>query len=106
LISKSDCNQLTGSHSWFATTYDATCKAVPILIHPSNRFDRYSSPLETTRIIDKEHLELLKKNIRAYTSVLTSTDPIGADFLTAQLEYFGLTAAKFTSTYTVKFTKD
>src|SRR5204863_403327 len=59
-ISKSDCDQLGGSMSWFGNEYGADVRATPIMIHPEFTFSRQASPREAMRIIDREYLERFK----------------------------------------------
>ena len=71
-IAKSDCNQLIGSMSWFAGAYDKSCQATPIMVHPVNLFDRYSSPVAGTRIIEAASLLSLKTALRSYGTALAA----------------------------------
>jgi hypothetical protein len=104
VIGKSDCNQLTGSMTWFGSMYGSACKATPILIHPSDCFDKHSSPLKETRIIDKICLEKLKQNLVAYATAIASSGTLtDLQTIKEQLKYFSLTSANFMDTYTVKF---
>ncbi|HEX4006477.1 MAG TPA: helicase C-terminal domain-containing protein [Acidobacteriaceae bacterium] len=66
VIGKKDCDQLTGSMTWFAGTYDATCSAIPLMIHPSSMFDKYSSVSPGARVMDTEKLGEMKAEIRKY----------------------------------------
>lgn len=105
-IAKHDCNQLNGSMIWFKTNYDNTCKALPVMIHPVNNFDEYSSPHEDTRIMNSECLDNLKKSFRSYvTAISTSNNLENKDYVAKQLDYFKLTPEKFINEFTVKFSK-
>lgn len=68
VIGKTDCDQLTGSITWFKNTYDATCTPTPIMIHPSDSFDKYSSISPGTRVIDSEKLDALKAEVHKYAA--------------------------------------
>jgi len=106
-ISKSDCDQLSGSVSWFNTKYDKTCRCTPVLIHPSNCFNKKASPLSGTRIINMEHLEILKTNVRNFASAMTMSFNRISDhsFVSEQLDHFNLSAGKFLSISSAGFTK-
>ena len=99
-ISKSDWTQLVGSMEWFEASYDSTCKASPVIIHPSAKFDRYSSPSAHIKIIDQPSLTKLKNAIAAYAKAIASakamTDP---PKIKEQLEAFKLTASLFLNTF-------
>jgi len=104
VIAKSDCNQLNGSMTWFESTYDNTCKASPIMIHPINCFDEYSTPPPGTRLIDKTNLEKLKHAFRSYViAVATSNEMEDEVSVAKQLNHFNLTVVKFIDSFTVKF---
>jgi len=104
-ISKPDCNQLGGSMRWFNSYYDSSQKPTPIIIHPSSKVSRRTTPPADMRVIDNKHLEKLLKAVRAFTSAITTNTwpPDEAD-IAKQLEYFHLTEAKFVITYSTKFT--
>jgi hypothetical protein len=61
-VNKHDCNQLAGSMNWFKMSYDATCTAVPVLIHPSNAFEKAAAPHPGTRVMIPKRLDALKDN--------------------------------------------
>lgn len=107
IISKSDCNQLLGSMEWFTQAYDASCNAVPIMIHPESKFDKYSSPNADFRIIDKAGLQKLRTNIRGYAVAIASsnamTDP---DKIRGRLDASGLSGLKFVETFSRAFSKE
>ncbi len=104
LIAKKDCDQLGGSVSWFRSKYDDTCKAIPVMIHPSKVVATDAFPTEGTVIIDVEKLDLLKDSIRAFCKALASgvTWPDVA-FVAKQLEHFNLTPSRFVEIFTVTY---
>jgi hypothetical protein len=103
-ISKKDCNQLTGSMSWFRNTYDSSCKATPVLIHPSFCFHNYCSPLGETRIIDADALLKIKERVRALGVALASERTYkDARRVAGLLEHYDLTGTKLVSRVTVPF---
>ncbi|RVC79472.1 DEAD/DEAH box helicase [Mesorhizobium sp. M4A.F.Ca.ET.022.05.2.1] len=65
LISKSDCNQLLGSVSWFNQNYPPANSALPIMIHPKFRFGPDAAPANDFRIIDTATLLELKNALKS-----------------------------------------
>lgn len=103
-ICKHDCNQLNGSGEWFINSYDMSCKFTPIMIHPSNIFEHAASPKASTRIINGEKLELLRKNISDFINALCSSNKIHDDqIIRNQLMSYKLRADEFCDTYTTGF---
>jgi hypothetical protein len=103
LISKQDCNQLLGSLSWFGDSYDNTCSATPIIIHPVAEFDKYSSPAAETRVIDRAMLDTLKRAVKTYATSLSASGLPTRGAIDTQLNALGLTEKKFVSTFTKSF---
>jgi hypothetical protein len=65
-INKHDCNQLTGSMTWFAAQYDTTCTATPIMVHPKIKPEFAATLHAGARIINEECLSRLTKALRDY----------------------------------------
>lgn len=71
-ICKNDCNQLNGSYEWYKNKYKKTgIEGIPIMIHPSNIYNRECSPNELTRIITEKELNKLKDNINKFIKELS-----------------------------------
>jgi hypothetical protein len=105
-ISKADSDQLSGALNWFRKTYDNSCAAVPILIHPSYVFDSKASPHETVRVIDREHLEKFRVALRQFVHAIASSDNLdNTTFVGEQLKHHALTGAAFVDRYTRRFAK-
>ena len=103
-ISKKNCDQLTGSMSWFESAYDSGCTATPVLIHPSRTFDRYSSPLPETRIMDAERLANLKDRLRLVGVALAADRTYKNPTNVARvLDHYDLTEPKMLQSVTVSF---
>ena len=103
-VGKSDCNQLNGSGEWFVNTYDSRCKFIPILIHPSNKFDHAASPKSSTRIMNKERLELFRANISDFIKSVCVVNKIHDDnFIKERLAFHKLRATDFEVTYTIGY---
>jgi hypothetical protein len=102
-ISKSDCNQLTGSCNWFLRTYDHTCNCIPILVHPSKSFNFDASPNQTTRIIDLDKLDFLRKNIHDFFKSICSENRINERDIRERLITYNLTSDTFVNSYTTQY---
>jgi hypothetical protein len=103
-ISKTDCNQLIGSVSWFTTAYDPSCQAIPVMVHPANLYDRYSSPAPTTRVIEATGLQALKDALRAYGKALAANYAYQNETEVMKLlTYYQLTGAALLPRYSKSF---
>jgi len=71
-ISKSDTNQLNGSMIWFAERYDATCSAIPIMVHPKIVSEHAASLHPELRIVETDGLSRLRDAIRSYAVALAT----------------------------------
>ena len=100
-ISKDYCEQLLSSVSWFKNNLPADCTCVPIMVHPSVKFDKHASPAEDFRMIDIAMLNLIKDNVRRYC-VAVSVDGVFKDIraLSNALGTFNLTPNGFFKSYT------
>ena len=106
-IAKKDCDQLTGHMEWFAASYDRTCTATPIMIHPSNSFEKHCAPRPDTRIVDDDRLTKLKDAVRQLAIGLAAEGAYKDDRkVAALLQHFELTAARFVEVFTCKFKID
>lgn len=103
-ICKDYCNQLGGSMNWFTGTYDGTCEATPILIHPSRVFEFASSPHAKTRVTDKEKLPELREACRKLAVALAANDAYRTPAtVTGLLDAHGLTAELIVHRFMVAF---
>lgn len=103
-ISKRDCGQLHNSKSWFYKEYGQKYKCIPIIIHINNKFEKNASPEDDFKIIDKEHLNLLKQNVNKFATALCSDISNMEDIrkLDALLKNYHITKDNFINHYTVK----
>lgn len=103
-ISKRDCGQLHNSKSWFYKEYGPKYKCIPIIIHSNNKFEKNASPEEDFKIIDKEHLNLLKENVKEFATSLCSNISNFENIkeLNALLKNYNLTKDNFINAYTIK----
>lgn len=65
-INKRDVNQLNGSIEWFISKYDHSSDYTPIMIHLGNTSDYAASPNAKCRVMNKDKLEMFKKNIEDF----------------------------------------
>jgi hypothetical protein len=65
-VNKHDCNQLIGSFAWFTDMYDASCTATPVIIHPSETFERTGTPLANARVMNAETLPKFAAALREF----------------------------------------
>ncbi|EOO08652.1 hypothetical protein IAW_02351 [Bacillus cereus str. Schrouff] len=101
-ISKGYCNQLNGSIIWFTEKYRGNMDYTPILIHPSNRFERAASPSPNIRIINAEKLESLRRNLREYAKQVAAAN-YETNIIASLLKTFYLEPELFRDHYTVGF---
>lgn len=102
-INKHDSDQLSGSMNWFATKYDNTCVAIPLMIHPVEIFNYSASPHSTTRIINVTKLEELRNNLREFFRTLSQLKIDDIKETARLLINYGLTSDLFVCKYTVPF---
>lgn len=101
LVNKHDCNQLTGSVTWFNDRYDDTCQCTPVLIHPSNVFERASTPAPGARIMTEAGLDNFKESIRSYAKAVGSRlSTIEHTEVMKLLEHHNLTPNKILEIFT------
>lgn len=106
-ISKSYCEQLLSSISWFETEFPTDSTRIPIMVYPTAVFDKHASPNDDFRIIDNGVLDNLKSKLRDYCKTI-STNGAFQDIhkLSAALDAFSLTPEKFANTYSIPFQRE
>ena len=103
-INKADCNQLNGSGEWFTNNYDKTCEFTPVMIHPYMQIEHAASLKEATRIINKEKLTLLIKNISDFINSLCLGNNLHDDqVIREKLIFHKFRPNDFLQTYTSSF---
>ena len=65
-ISAHYADEISGSVNWFRQTYDHSCQAVPVIVHPSELMDLAASPPSGTRVIAKTQLAALRDACRGF----------------------------------------
>jgi hypothetical protein len=102
-ISKHDCNQLTGSVTWFERQYDQSCSAIPVMVHQKTKPEHAATLHPKARIITEEKLDQLISRLKAYAVAvgerLGYTQPTD---VAKQLEHFGMAAGSFVGHFTEK----
>lgn len=100
-VNKKDCNQLTGSVTWFNDRYDDTCNCVPLLIHPSNLFEHASTPAPDTRVMMIDDLNRFKDAVRDYAKAVgEKLETIEHHEVLKILEHNNLTPKRIIATFT------
>jgi hypothetical protein len=100
-VNKHDCNQLAGSMNWFKDSYDDTCTAIPIMVHPSEIFEKAATPHPGTRVMTTERLNALRDALRGFARALGAPGAITDRVKVAELiRHFKLTANDFVNAYT------
>jgi hypothetical protein len=95
-ISREDLSQLSHSMDWFAETYDPTCKATPVLVHPTRKLHGKASARAGTRIITFEKLDALRSALSTFaTSVANEGAYADAAALATRLRELGLHSGGF-----------
>lgn len=103
-ISKNYCNQLNGSSTWFETQYDFTSSHIPIMVHPSTKFEYASSPKPTIRIINAQKLQELRNNaLSFFESISTNNEINNIDAIREKLVTYKLQGQDIIQHYTVPF---
>ena len=100
-IHKSDVNQLTGSIEWFRTQYDASCSAIPIMVHPSDAPERASSPHAEMRVMREKELAAIVTAVRQFAHALVGKWPLTAKVVSEQLAANELDSTRLVSRFTV-----
>lgn len=102
-ISKTYCNQLGGSLTWFENQYPLISNVTPIMIHPYNKFEHAASPHSSFRIMTREKLEELRTNLNHFLTQVASCN-YDMSTVASLLKIFSLEHDSFISKYTVKYT--
>jgi hypothetical protein len=69
-ISKHDMAQLSQSMDWFEESYDQSCEAMPLLIHPSRKLHDKASASAGSRVIPFEKLEKLCEAVGTFSTAV------------------------------------
>jgi len=105
-ITKHYANQVSGSMDWFAQRYDHTCKATPIMVHPSRVLEGAAAGHAAMRIMTMETLAAFKKAVRAFgTAASSSLETIDSAKAKGLLEHYKLTPDRLLEAYTEAPTK-
>jgi len=104
-ISKTYAENLSGSITWFAGKYDASCSVTPIIIHPASKF-KFDAPVPAdTRVINQEKLTQLKDAVTSFIHAVANTRDDVVQ-IRQQLTHHNLLGANFVNRYSVGFSKE
>jgi hypothetical protein len=73
-IHRRDTEQIGHSMAWFGEFYDQSCRARPIMIHPSDRLATNTSAHAGTRIITRGLLSTLKEHVLGFAEALATSN--------------------------------
>lgn len=100
-IARKDVEQLSHSVDWFIERYDATCTAVPLLIHRYRTVASDASPRQGARILTFERLAELAEAVRTFARSLTAHGAMSdTDVIAARLLFHHLTSNTFVTYWT------
>lgn len=100
-ITKTYCNQLTGSCNWFETKYEENSKYIPLMIHPSKLFEYAASPQKNTRIMTIEKLFKFTSAVDQFITAVASTNQMNNHHMIRdKLIAYKLTSNDFLDLYT------
>jgi hypothetical protein len=103
-ISRSDCNQLSGSTNWFAQTYDGACERTPVMIHPVHIVEANAYPPAGMRVINQRKLDDLRASVLTFVQGVAASRRYGdPQEIAALLANQGLTGTLFVERFTVEF---
>ena len=77
VITKSEAEQLVHSMAWFSDHYPEAVDAVPVLVHPSAELDSQAHVPPRTRIMTKEHVQHLRRDVEAMVRELSASGSWG-----------------------------
>lgn len=105
IISKKDCNQLNGSINWFKEEFDGKCCGyTPLLVHVGDTFEYSASPDTRIRIMNKEKLELFKKNVINFSKgVVERGNFRNSEKVIQLLRNYKLLSNQIIDTYTIEY---
>ena len=101
-ISKEDMAQLSQALDWFKETYDDTCDATPVLVHPSRYLHHQASARAGSRIMTFEKLANLRDSACEFASAIAIDDAFrDADAIWRQLTALHLNGESFPDHWSV-----
>lgn len=98
-ISKAYTDQVSGSLTWFAATYDHTNKATAVIVHPASIVDKAGTAPPGMRVITAEKLHKIKVSVENY-AVAIRDNRADITAIRAALNYEKLLGAQFVAAYT------
>ena len=99
-IYKKDVAQLGQSGEWFKSKYPSS-KHVPILIHPNRELGKGASAIEYMRVIDRDCLGKIRRNLQNFTRQLSNVGGATSASVVARcLNDCNLSSVTFLNTFT------
>ena len=100
-ISKNDVGQLGQSVRWFEENYPSS-NCTPVMIHPENTLGDGASSVKNMKVVTREKLEKLRKNIRDFAQQIASLNVAkDVEKVSSVLVQFGLNGHAFINAYSI-----
>jgi len=99
-IPRHDAEQLGHSMDWFRETYDESCTATPVLIHPSNVQHSGTFLRNGARIVTFDRLSRLRKAVAEFAAAIADNF-VSPDAVRPRLVDKSLNAGQFLNTWSV-----
>jgi len=107
IISKDDCNQLSGSMNWFHEVYDASCTGIPVMVHPVHVVEGSAAPHPDMRVMTVEKLHEMKAAVAAFAkSAAIAGFPPQPKTIGENLAHHNLLADTFVKKFTTHSRKE
>ena len=100
-IAKRDLAQLGHSHDWFSEAYDATCSAVPVIVHPASTCAADAVAATGTRVLTFDKLQSLLSAVRIWSVAVASVGSFESTDLGRRFVEYNLHAGAFPNEWTV-----
>ena len=99
---KKHAEQLSNAMDWFRGSTRVKAKAVPVLVHPTSKFDKKAAVPTGCKVVTKEKLVQLLEALNKYATALSNKDTFrDARRVATLLGTLGLTADAYLETYMV-----
>lgn len=100
VIYRSAVEQLAHSMNWFGEAYDNSCRAVPVLVHPSNELAPGAVAPQHTRVITSQGLQNLTQAVGGFIEAVAASGTWGdAVSVAEQLRHHSLGRTLIVTSY-------